>query len=202
MIYWPLKDPNRTIKNYYYKCEDNFLNAEECQFLIRFGKSLPMQQGVVSVAYNNDDYVVDESIRKANISWLEPSPQTEWIYKKVQSSIEHVNSNYFNLDLEFLEALQFSEYTEDQSFFGKHLDVNTKMVSNCIRKLSFTVQLSEEHSYTGGDLITHSNSSGNIMTRTQGSIIFFPSHILHEVTPVTQGTRHSLVGWVYGKPLR
>jgi len=29
-------------------------------------------------------------------------------------------------------------------------------------------------------------------------MIFFPSYTLHEVTPVTKGTRYTLVGWVHG----
>ena len=32
----------------------------------------------------------------------------------------------------------------------------------------------------------------------KGMITFFPSWLIHDVTPVTQGTRYSLVGWVNG----
>jgi PKHD-type hydroxylase len=28
----------------------------------------------------------------------------------------------------------------------------------------------------------------------------FPSYTLHRVTPVTEGTRYSMVGWITGKP--
>ena len=34
----------------------------------------------------------------------------------------------------------------------------------------------------------------------QGSVIVFPSFIWHRVTPVTKGTRYSLVSWTLGKP--
>ena len=38
--------------------------------------------------------------------------------------------------------------------------------------------------------------------REQGSIIVFPSFVYHQVTPVTRGMRHSLVGWIAGPTFR
>ena len=39
-------------------------------------------------------------------------------------------------------------------------------------------------------------------SREKGTIIIFPSFILHRVTPITKGTRESMVGWVSGPPYR
>ena len=36
--------------------------------------------------------------------------------------------------------------------------------------------------------------------RNQGSIIIFPSFMMHQVTPITKGIRNSLVLWAYGPP--
>ena len=36
------------------------------------------------------------------------------------------------------------------------------------------------------------------LSRATGSISFFPSYTIHEVKPVTRGTRYSLVGWACG----
>jgi len=36
------------------------------------------------------------------------------------------------------------------------------------------------------------------LSRALGSISFFPSYTIHEVTPVTSGVRYSLVGWACG----
>ena len=36
--------------------------------------------------------------------------------------------------------------------------------------------------------------------RPKGSIIVFPSFLYHQVTPITKGTRYSLVMWVLGRP--
>jgi len=53
--------------------------------------------------------------------------------------------------------------------------------------------------YEGGDLILFST---RIPKQETGSMIFFPSFLSHEVTPVTKGTRYSLVMWFLGNPWR
>jgi len=36
--------------------------------------------------------------------------------------------------------------------------------------------------------------------KEQGSVVIFPSFTFHRVTPVTKGTRYSLVSWSVGNP--
>jgi PKHD-type hydroxylase len=40
------------------------------------------------------------------------------------------------------------------------------------------------------------------MDRKRGAFIAFPSFVLHRVTPVTRGTRWSLVAWILGNRWR
>ena len=51
--------------------------------------------------------------------------------------------------------------------------------------------------FEGGDFEINLSQPEKIDVR-KGRAIFFPSHILHRVTPVTKGTRKSLVIWVEG----
>ena len=76
-----------------------------------------------------------------------------------------------------------------------------------VRKISMTVNLSDPKKYEGGnlklDLGPHvKNQRYKICEdiRPKGSVIFFPSFTYHCVTPVTSGTRYSLVLWCLGKP--
>mgnify|MGYP003677965505 FL=1 len=78
-----------------------------------------------------------------------------------------------------------------------------------IRKLSVTVNLSDPNEYTGGNLrfdCGPHRSNGRFFTceeiRPRGSIVVFPSHVVHQVTPITSGTRRSLVMWSLGPPFR
>lgn len=77
-----------------------------------------------------------------------------------------------------------------------------------IRKLSVTISLSDPADYDGGnlqfDLGPHRPDRYHTCEeiRPRGSVIVFPSHIYHQVTPVTRGTRYSLVAWSLGRPFR
>lgn len=78
-----------------------------------------------------------------------------------------------------------------------------------VRKISMTVNLTNPDNYAGGnlkfDLGAHAGTKRYHICqeiRPTGSIIVFPSFLYHCVTPVTRGTRYSLVLWSLGKPFR
>lgn len=89
------------------------------------------------------------------------------------------------------------EYVKEKNQIGK------------VRKLSMTINLSDKSSYEGGNLRFDfgPHFQGERFhtceeIRPTGSIIVFPSYTYHQVTPVTQGTRYSLVLWACGKPFK
>ena len=88
-------------------------------------------------------------------------------------------------------------YTDNQDQVGK------------IRKLSMTINLNKPGEYEGGNLkfdfgphVTGKRYHECTEIRPQGSIIIFPSFLYHQVTPVTSGTRYSLVLWTLGQPFK
>ena len=90
-----------------------------------------------------------------------------------------------------------NKYVKDDSLIGK------------VRKLSLTLNLNKPGEYEGGNLMfdfgTHNETEQFIECteiRPQGSLIVFPSFMPHCVTPVTKGTRYSLVLWVLGDPFK
>ena len=89
-----------------------------------------------------------------------------------------------------------------------------------IRKISSTIQLSNPDEYEGGHfqwieptgLFDKLKSTGSMQVdvdpyiktapfsaKERGTFIVFPSFVHHQVMPVTQGTRISLVSWYHGK---
>jgi PKHD-type hydroxylase len=84
---------------------------------------------------------------------------------------------------------------------------NTKTVGK-VRKLSLTLNLTNPSDYEGGDLLfdVGNHNDKNIIkcdiARKQGSIIVFPSFLYHCVSPITKGTRYSLVNWILGRPFK
>ena len=74
-----------------------------------------------------------------------------------------------------------------------------------VRKISVSVILNDD--YEGGDLeFLVINAKGELeickITPAVGSAIIFPSYIMHRVTPVTKGTRYSVVAWYGGPPFK
>jgi predicted 2-oxoglutarate/Fe(II)-dependent dioxygenase YbiX len=67
-----------------------------------------------------------------------------------------------------------------------------------LRKISVSIQLSRADDYEGGDLELMYGIHPQKIERTRGTFIAFPSFMLHRVTPVTRGTRWSLVAWILG----
>lgn len=148
------------------------------------------------------DRKINNEIRDVDIFWLYINNTTEWLYRKCVDLVNLANEQYYNFDLTCIETLQYTEYKVNQ-FYTKHIDCFSKEDNDYPRKLSFSIQLSDPSEYEGGELILHTGKiEPEIAIKQKGSIIFFPSYLLHEVTPVTKGIRKSLVGWVRGPTWR
>ena len=172
---------------------EKFLTEEECKRIINYGNNLKIEEGQVG---ENNFLRLDSSIRKSKIAFLNSSDsELEWIYRKITDAINYVNLNFYEFNLDYIETLQFSTYTNINDYYGPHIDTMFNNIHH--RKLSFSIQLSDPSDYAGGELkigLGEKNASKN----GQGDIIFFPSFMVHEVTPVEYGQRYSLVGWVCG----
>jgi len=198
---------------------DNFLTDNEIEKIKIHARTLITQDAKVGVKEKKEkkEFTLDYHIKDPNkgvvprsritdIKWILLNEDTNWLFKKIIDKIIDVNSKNFDLQLKFVEDLQFSEYTEEKrGFYSKHRDCGLKKsLDNYvdIRKLSFTIQLTDENDYEGGELIFYIDDEEKKAPKSKGTIVFFESDILHEVTPVTKGVRHSLVSWVQGPNLR
>jgi len=177
---------------------NDVFSSLECDRIIEQANQKDLVQrnrGGIEGTLNNETV---KKIRRTNVAWIIANKdENKWIFERLTGAINQINKQFYNFDLDKIENLQFSEYREDEKgFYGKHIDM--LMNSFNVRKLSVSVQLTDENSYEGGDLLMHTGSTPYKTTRKKGSVIAFPSYTLHEVTPVTKGTRHSLVAWAVG----
>ena len=68
-----------------------------------------------------------------------------------------------------------------------------------VRKLSFSLQLSDPEDYKGGELEFIDNSNKPFLAPKQrGTMVVFDSRVKHRVRKVKSGLRKSIVGWVIG----
>ena len=112
---------------------------------------------------------------------------------------------HLKCDINQINDIQLTKYTDkNQGKYDWHVDTFWANPTMCDRKLSIVIQLSDSDDYVGGDFKfenEHPQPSVDDI-RQKGSVIVFPSFIKHCVTPVTKGTRHSLVSWIEGPKFR
>lgn len=155
----------------------------------------------------NEEYTTSDVERRiSKINFINPNEENLWIFEKINSSIELINENFFNYDLNGYSAIQYSEY--HSSVGGKydyHMDMILGPQFNEIqtRKLSITMILNEPNKdFEGGEFVINYSSEQECENESvplkRGQIIAFPSYMLHKVKPVTSGIRKSLVIWVLG----
>lgn len=167
-------------------------SPEECQQIISYGKSLKSHVGDVNGS--------NKELRKSSVSWIFPDENTNWIYDRVRDIVLKLNEDYFKFHLiGFCEGFQFTEYKAPSGYYSTHID---KWKDGPIRKLSITVQLSDPSDYEGGNFELFFANDPQIAPKEQGLLVCFPSYTLHGVTPVTKGTRYSLVAWISGDPFK
>lgn len=169
---------------------DDVFSKEQCEQIIQIGKDIGLKESRVG-----EESKLDTEWRKSKNSWFVVGGGYDWVFRELTFASTFMNDKHFKFDLTgFAEGIQFAEYNAPDGRYGSHTD---NVFGGLIRKLSISVQLSDESSYEGGDLCL---SYGNeiVMTRKQGTVVAFPSMTLHRVAPVTKGTRHSLVGWITG----
>lgn len=172
---------------------------EDCEKLIEMAKVLPTTDagmGYYSEATNSE-------YRRTKLRWIDrtTNPEFEPIYNEFWKFLISINHDWFGFNINHLPPLQFTEYTEEQqSEYKSHQDVFWLNPTHRHRKLTLILQLSDPADYDGGDLILESvgEKPDSARIRMQGTFIAFPSFVWHSLTPVTRGTRHSLVAWFEG----
>lgn len=88
--------------------------------------------------------------------------------------------------------------TDVDGHYGPHVD-NALMGQGASRirtDLSFTLFLTPPGEYDGGELVIHTAGMTQEIKGEAGYLVLYPSGSIHEVKPVTRGTRIVCVGWI------
>jgi PKHD-type hydroxylase len=177
---------------------ESFYTKEQCDFIIE--KALKITPEDPTLGYEGK--VGDDNYRRSKVRWIHPENQDFWmVFEDYWKMLLNVNKNWYGFNINSLPYLQFTEY--DESYKGEyksHQDVFWINPSNNHRKVTFVLQLSDEQTYEGGDLVLENltETPPAEIVRKQGTLLTFPSFVYHRLTPVTKGKRYSLVGWFEG----
>jgi PKHD-type hydroxylase len=176
---------------------DDIFSKVECEKIIEIGNERIVKPAQVGVASSQ---VVNHEIRDSKVSWLFPDDDTRWIFQRVAAVVHSLNQQFFNFDVfGLVEGFQFTKYEAPSGYYGLHTDRGQGIPP---RKLSVSIQLNDNADFEGGELRLHHEKNPAVPPMKQGKLAIFPSYTLHEVTPVTKGTRYSLVCWITGKPFK
>jgi PKHD-type hydroxylase len=176
---------------------ENFLSDDDIKTILslkEWHKSTKAEIGGASSS------TVDTQIRNSKISWMEYSSETVQIWNKLLLAISEVNSRYFHFDLSgCYEPAQLTMYNSSNlEHYTWHCD-SSYTDRSIPRKLSMSLLLSDESEFKGGDLeVLVDSEKTHVLNQKRGRAWFFPSYMLHRVSPVTYGIRRSLVLWIGG----
>lgn len=161
---------------------------------------------------------INKNIRNSKNSWISTD---HWIGGWIWYYIQKINRSNFMYDIIDIDGgkIQYTEYGEGE-YYHWHTDDditrlnvadaepssaknyaedNNLIDGEYVRKLSFSLQLSDPKDYVGGEL--QFLGAGDVTffaPKQRGSLVVFDSRTKHRVVKVKSGVRRSLVGWVVG----
>jgi len=162
-----------------------------------------------------------DQVRKSKIIWFNDKAISNILMSCMQIANYETGWRY---EITGHETLQMTRYDEggeygwhvdgDSTHMGaKNFDFENKRaltstldpaLLGTIRKLSASIIINDD--YEGGHFETMYLKDGKVVkTKVEakpGSAIIFPSNTQHRVTPVTKGTRYSIVVWFAGPPFK
>lgn len=174
------------------------VTPEACAMLLDELATLPLGPGRVMA----DGAPVERHVQMAFL------PHDHWSAAIMSGAVEQANEALgWRYELAAMESLQYSVYAPGD-LHEWHMD--TLSHGGLVRKLTVVVQLDDGADYEGGDLellrFGVSNPEAIELPREQlrqrGTVLVFPSFLLHRVTPMMAGRRRTLVAWFVGPRFR
>jgi len=201
---------------------DNVFNDEEItniEFLTKKNRKLEpgLTFGVRSSEEKNSEELsksmenMRKNVRRSNVAFVEPTEENIWIFDRFNGLIENLNENFYSFDLNGYSSFQYSEYRADENgTYNWHMDMGLDNISkdkqnDDMRKLSLVMLLNHPGiDFEGGSFYINTSLESNPVEvpMKKGTVILFPSFLLHTVSPVTKGIRKSIVIWVEGPKFR
>ena len=169
------------------KTFENFLSAEECDFILNKCKTeLTLTSAEVYVDNFGNRY--DKATRKSSIGWVSDLGfLNERLTNKLRETFD-ING----MEVTGLGPFQFTQYKEGGEY-NWHTDGDKTLHRD--RFASIVIQLNGD--YDGGILQIKNIKRELVSIENKiGTLYIFDSRLLHRVTPVETGVRYSLVNWV------
>ena len=189
-----------------------FIDRETCARIVAEIRSASTTQAPVYIEGSPD--LVHEDVRRATS--LHPSDETiAWVHERLFEQLTAL-SEHFKIDLTDCEQPQFLVYRAGD-FFVRHQDGNSEQLEFDhlrVRKISIVIFLNDAAgtsggskqdlgpgTFCGGALLFCREGDGQVEPLTfplwgeTGLLVAFAAETLHEVTPVTDGERFTIINF-------
>jgi len=182
-----------------------YFSDEWCDNVINRG--LAEELGIATVGYGSGassiSCVPPPDVRLSETAFLDRE-RFSYVYNDIKKVQHQANLEFFGFDVADVEPIQFTVYCGNhKSHYNWHPDQLFRHDPPYSRKMSVVIALSDPNTFEGGDFEFRDTGSPDRQIHMQrGSVLCFPSYYVHRVTPVTAGTRYSLVCWFLGPPFR
>ena len=192
-------DPvNRATISHSWAYWDNAFSAEQLEKIVEYCESKEMQYGTT---FGNKTREETEKIRISDVGFHKRNSETSWIFDICNFVLQSANEMFFGYHLNGYSSFQYTKYyAEKGGNYDWHMDMCMGSSTEDFepRKLSMTLLLNDD--FEGGEfhLNTGNQNDPCILPAQKGRALLFPSFMCHRVTPVTKGTRKSLVIWCLG----
>jgi len=183
----------------YWKWE-NAITPERCQEIIDSAGD------TFETAVIGNENRAEDKTRKTNIHWSEDQELFDMVGHYGASANKQ---GKWNLQTSAMESVQIGQYPTG-GHYNWHVDglglspihaPDNEFLHGKTRKISFVLWLNDD--FEGGEFEFHkSHTKDNVIRPSTGTILLFPSWVMHRVKPVKKGTRYSAVSWLVGKPVR
>jgi predicted 2-oxoglutarate/Fe(II)-dependent dioxygenase YbiX len=174
-------------------CYEKVFNNDECKYMI--SEVLKIQQNIASKLNYKDNVNKTLSTDINNIESLKS------FIEQIRSHIVEANK-IFNFNIDSFREVIFLNYEKD-AYMSWHKDIGENKVSEKknihSRKITISLLLSSEEDYDGGELLFTPDIK---MKQTQGSIIAYPSYMVHCVKKIERGNRYSIIASANGPNFR
>ena len=138
-------------------------------------------------------------VRNSKTAWWY---EDHWVTSIFAHYFNKANRDFWEYDLTYLKGIQVTKYDKGDKYEW-HCDYGAELDNRHTRKLSATLLITDPTEFKGGELeIIDYHGNTTTTEKTKGTMIIFDSRSPHRVTPVTKGTRVSLVAWMLGPKLR
>ena len=138
-----------------------------------------------------DSNTIDRTIRDTDRVIL---PQNVGIGATLTATALNANNYWWKYNITHSNQTEFLIY-KSKGHYNSHVDTVHKHY-NETRKLTAIAFLNDN--YEGGKFFLNATGTSYYPPQEKGTVLIFPSYMVHGVEPVTKGIRYSCVTWLVG----